>query len=44
MLEIGHRTAPVRVEGDAFLLVCPAEEESPARIERQIGQRLPGSL
>jgi ATP-dependent RNA helicase RhlE len=35
------RTARAEAEGDAFLLVSPAEEKSLARIERQIGQRLP---
>jgi ATP-dependent RNA helicase RhlE len=35
------RTARMEAEGDAFVLVCPAEEKSLARIERQIGQRLP---
>ena len=35
------RTARAEAEGDAFVLVSPAEEKSLARIERQIGQRLP---
>ncbi len=35
------RTARAEAEGDAFILVAPAEEKSLARIERQIGQRLP---
>ncbi len=35
------RTGRMEAEGDAFVLVCPAEEKSLARIERQIGQRLP---
>jgi ATP-dependent RNA helicase RhlE len=35
------RTARAEAEGDAFLLVCPAEESSLTDIERQIGQRLP---
>jgi ATP-dependent RNA helicase RhlE len=35
------RTARAEAEGDAFLLVSPAEEKSLERIERQIGQRLP---
>jgi ATP-dependent RNA helicase RhlE len=35
------RTARAEAEGDAFILVSPAEEKSLARIERQIGQRLP---
>jgi ATP-dependent RNA helicase RhlE len=35
------RTARAEAEGDAFLLVSPAEEASLSRIERQIGQRLP---
>jgi ATP-dependent RNA helicase RhlE len=35
------RTARAEAEGDAFLLVSPAEEKSLALIERQIGQRLP---
>jgi ATP-dependent RNA helicase RhlE len=35
------RTARAEAEGDAFVLVAPAEEKSLARIERQIGQRLP---
>jgi ATP-dependent RNA helicase RhlE len=35
------RTARAGAEGDAFILVAPAEEKSLAQIERQIGQRLP---
>ena len=35
------RTARMEAEGDAFVLVSPDEEKSLARIERQIGQRLP---
>jgi ATP-dependent RNA helicase RhlE len=35
------RTARMEAEGDAFVLVSPAEEKSLARIERHIGQRLP---
>jgi ATP-dependent RNA helicase RhlE len=35
------RTARAEAEGDAFVLVSPAEEKSLALIERQIGQRLP---
>jgi ATP-dependent RNA helicase RhlE len=35
------RTGRAEAEGDAFVLVAPAEERSLARIERQIGQRLP---
>jgi ATP-dependent RNA helicase RhlE len=35
------RTARMEAEGDAFVLVAPAEERSLSRIERQIGQRLP---
>jgi ATP-dependent RNA helicase RhlE len=35
------RTARAEAEGDAFLLVSPTEEAALARIERQIGQRLP---
>jgi ATP-dependent RNA helicase RhlE len=35
------RTARAEAEGDAFVLVAPAEESSLAQIERQIGQRLP---
>jgi ATP-dependent RNA helicase RhlE len=38
------RTARMEAEGDAFVLVAPAEEKSLARIERQIGQRLPRVL
>jgi ATP-dependent RNA helicase RhlE len=35
------RTGRAKAEGDAFLLVAPAEENSLTAIERQIGQRLP---
>jgi ATP-dependent RNA helicase RhlE len=35
------RTARAKAEGDAFILVSPAEEASLAQIERQVGQRLP---
>jgi ATP-dependent RNA helicase RhlE len=35
------RTARAEAEGDAFVLVSPAEERSLAKIERHIGQRLP---
>src|SRR4051812_15937196 len=35
------RTARAEAEGDAFVLVSPAEERSLAQIERHIGQRLP---
>ena len=35
------RTARAEAEGDAWVLVAPAEEKSLARIERHIGQRLP---
>jgi ATP-dependent RNA helicase RhlE len=35
------RTARAEAEGDAFVLVSPAEEKSLTRIERHIGQRLP---
>jgi ATP-dependent RNA helicase RhlE len=35
------RTARAGAEGDAFLLVSPAEEKSLVQIERQIGERLP---
>jgi ATP-dependent RNA helicase RhlE len=35
------RTGRAEAEGDAFVLVAPAEEKSLAQIERQIGQRLP---
>lgn len=35
------RTARAKAEGDAFVLVSPAEEKSLASIERHIGQRLP---
>jgi ATP-dependent RNA helicase RhlE len=35
------RTARMEAEGDAFVLVSPAEEKSLAAIERHIGQRLP---
>jgi ATP-dependent RNA helicase RhlE len=38
------RTARMDAEGDAFVLVSPAEEQSLTRIERQIGQRLPRVL
>jgi ATP-dependent RNA helicase RhlE len=38
------RTARARAEGDAWVLVSPAEERSLAQIERQIGQRLPRVL
>ena len=38
------RTARAGAEGDAFLLVSPAEEKALAQIERQIGQRLPRVL
>jgi ATP-dependent RNA helicase RhlE len=38
------RTARMEAEGDAFVLVAPAEEASLARIERQMGQRLPRVL
>jgi ATP-dependent RNA helicase RhlE len=38
------RTARAEAEGDAFVLVAPADEKSLARIERQIGQRLPRVL
>jgi ATP-dependent RNA helicase RhlE len=38
------RTARMEAEGDAFVLVAPSEERSLARIERQIGQRLPRVL
>ena len=38
------RTARMEAQGDAFVLVAPAEEKSLARIERQIGQRLPRVL
>jgi ATP-dependent RNA helicase RhlE len=38
------RTARMEAEGDAFVLVAPAEEKSLARIDRQIGQRLPRVL
>src|SRR5262249_424442 len=34
-------TARMEAEGGAFVLVSPTEEKSLARIERQIGQRLP---
>jgi hypothetical protein len=34
----------MEAEGDAFVLVAPAEEKLLARIERQIGQRLPRVL
>ena len=35
------RTARAEAEGDAFVLVSPAEEKSLVQIERHIGQRLP---
>lgn len=35
------RTARAEAEGDAYVLVSPAEEGSLVQIERQIGQRLP---
>src|SRR5262249_36649436 len=35
------RTARAGAEGDAWVLVAPAEERSLTQIERQIGQRLP---
>ena len=35
------RTARAEAEGDAFVLVSPAEEKSLTDIERHIGQRLP---
>jgi ATP-dependent RNA helicase RhlE len=35
------RTGRAEAEGDAFVLVSPAEEKALAAIERQIGQRLP---
>lgn len=35
------RTGRAGAEGDAFILVSPEEESSFARIERQVGQRLP---
>lgn len=35
------RTARAEAEGDAFILVSPAEEKSLAQIERHIGLRLP---
>jgi ATP-dependent RNA helicase RhlE len=35
------RTARAEAEGDAFVLVSPAEEKSIVRIERHLGQRLP---
>src|SRR5205814_2991433 len=35
------RTGRAEAEGDAFVLVAPAEEKSLAAIERQIGERLP---
>jgi ATP-dependent RNA helicase RhlE len=38
------RTARAEAEGDAFVLVAPADEKSLARIERQIGERLPRVL
>jgi ATP-dependent RNA helicase RhlE len=35
------RTARAKAEGDAYVLVSPAEERLLVRIERQLGQRLP---
>ena len=35
------RTARAEAEGDAFIMVSPAEEKSLTQIERHIGQRLP---
>jgi ATP-dependent RNA helicase RhlE len=35
------RTARAGAEGDAWVLVSPTEEKALARIERQLGQRLP---
>ncbi len=35
------RTARAKAEGDAFILVAPAEENALGQIERQISQRLP---
>jgi ATP-dependent RNA helicase RhlE len=35
------RTGRAEAEGDAFVLVSPAEEKSLSQIERHIGQRLP---
>jgi ATP-dependent RNA helicase RhlE len=35
------RTGRMTAEGDAFVLVAPAEERSLAKIERHMGQRLP---
>ena len=35
------RTGRAEAEGDAFVLVAPPEEKLLAKIERQIGQRLP---
>ena len=35
------RTGRADAEGDAFVLVSPAEEKSLAQIERHIGERLP---
>ena len=35
------RTGRMEAQGDAFVLVAPAEEERLVRIERQTGQRLP---
>jgi ATP-dependent RNA helicase RhlE len=35
------RTARAEAEGDAFVLVSPAEEKQLSKIERAIGQRLP---
>src|SRR6516225_11186411 len=36
----GTALASAEAEGVVFVLVCPVEEKSPARIERRIGQRL----
>lgn len=38
------RTARAGAEGDAWVMVSPAEERSLAQIERQIGERLPRVL
>jgi ATP-dependent RNA helicase RhlE len=35
------RTGRAKAEGDAWVLVAPREEPSLARIERQVGHRLP---
>jgi ATP-dependent RNA helicase RhlE len=35
------RTARAKAEGDAYVLVSPAEEKNLERIERQLGRRLP---